>query len=127
MNEADVVKGILAYQKRAEHDDRVDVIPLEHEGVYEAYSGDKDEYGSRNHLGFFRGRFVDVLAHVIQQPGFGGWYTGKNPDNSSSGYVNLHNPEIMDIAPVDFRLESAQRMMTLQEETAQLEERLGSR
>ena len=88
MNE--LVRRIRQYMGRADNDRNVRAYPLEQEGIYEIIRGSTSEYGGRQSLGFFEGRFVDVVATALLHPNFCGWYcSAKDAWNINHGYVRV--------------------------------------
>ncbi|MCB9359261.1 hypothetical protein H6503_04980 [Candidatus Woesearchaeota archaeon] len=112
----DLVGRINLYIKRAERDDKVQIFPFEQVNIYQFIGGNTDEYGRRPEVGFYEGRFVDVLARTFLHPDFGGWYCDpKDTGNPNNGYIKLKDePVITQVEPIENLVEYLQHAQNME-------------
>jgi len=80
-------KRIQGYLKRMRTRD-VPRIPLTEKGLYRIISGGYGDYGHTHTLGLVNGRFIDAIAHAVQQSGFTGEWCGWSLyDNCNHGHL----------------------------------------
>ena len=68
-------------------------IPLEKVSVYEIIAGvPESNYAERESLGFFKGKYIDVIAKAVKMPEFIGDWCGPDFSNQNNGYVKENMP-----------------------------------
>ena len=86
------VQEYLGRVKRG--DDHAPRYPLERVAVYK-FVGGSPESGDRATLGYYRGRFVDVVATIVMRPEMGGWWLDPSAaGNPNAGYIVADAPPI---------------------------------
>jgi signal peptidase I len=91
-----IVKKVKTYLKRigTDTDNKLKRHPLDKVGIYKLVGGDFGEKGDRYEMNpvYVQGRFIDAIAHAVQQDAFYGDWLGtgiRDVDNPHSGYVEL--------------------------------------
>jgi len=123
---AKLVETVRLYMERARQDgEDAKYYPPEQKGIYEIVSG-SPESGGRDSLGYYEGRFIDVVAKAVQMDGFAGWWCShEQADNPNNGYVRLiKTPVVKKVPEVKGLAEAIKTIEGLEKEESGLEEEL---
>lgn len=123
MKKEELMKRVKEYVTRTKNDTYAKNYDLEKDGVYEFVSGNKNEWGNRDVVAYYEGRFIDVVATIIQHKRFGGWYcSAKDAGNSHNGYIRLYKPpEVQKVQKIGGLVEYVKKVEQLEAEEAALE------
>lgn len=103
----EIARRIKGYLQRARRNN-LQVYKPNDKNLYRVMSGSRGDYGGREEIVIFRGKYLDVLAEAVQMPGFvGDWCSWSLADNCNHGYVErveVKEPKIPKKAPNDLAL-----------------------
>ena len=78
------IEKIRAYLKRAQKEG--ELYPLEKKGVFRVMGGTREEI-YRIEIGFYQGRFIDVVAYATQSREFYCHYGSRALSSQNHGYI----------------------------------------
>ena len=95
---------IEEYLERAGDEKKLNYA-LDHVATYKMYSG-YPESGDREFVGYFRGRFIDVVAKIVTMGEMGGWYLDSSnaAGNPNGGCIIAEDPPVVQEIPADDEL-----------------------
>jgi len=90
----ELAKKVIAYLRRAKKDSLLESYSIEEKGFYKIVGGSRGDYGHREDVGIYRGRYIDVVAEAVQLYDFyADWCSTDDPDNCNHGYVEKYEQD----------------------------------
>ncbi len=120
MSKENLVEKVVQYVKRAEQEKDIPSYPIDEEDTYKYITGNPSERSNdRRTGGIYTGRFIDVVATIVQKSDFYGFWCSE-VNNSSNGYLIHYRPQIETVNEIEGLDDYVIKIQTLEEEADQL-------